>query len=108
MTNQQKKRLEEIRERLLLHKGHAIQYVSNAHRQNFGHLQRITIDEDVCSLKLWMKQIARDVPFVSQNPIEGQEFFYIYLDQWADCKTCSEAKPVSNEEVRTVKVRGRS
>ena len=97
MNAAQKARLDELRNRFILHKGHLIQYVSNGHRNNFGTLERITLDDEYVSLKLWLKYPLQELSFSVQVQAEmqGQAFFNIYIDQFVGCYECKqkEGKP---------------
>jgi hypothetical protein len=116
MSPQLRKELEQLSAKIMAHKGHVIQYFCSGHRNNFGTLERITIDEDHCSLKLWISQAPKEHSFmVPVHSVEQNQFAQIYVDQFCGCRDClAKAKEPSrkvdigtNIDPTRVKIRGK-
>lgn len=89
MTPNQRKELEMLGVKLMAHKGHTIQFFCSGHRNNFGVLDRVSIDEDHCSLRLWLTQAPKEHAFmVPIHTVETNEFRQIYVDQFCGCRDC--------------------
>lgn len=116
MSPQQRKDLETLGQKLMAHKGHVIQFYCSGHRNNFGVLERVTVDADYGALKLWLSRPPKEHAFmVPIHTLELNHFIQIYVDQFCGCRDClAKAKEPSrkvdigtNVDPTRIKIRGK-